>query len=128
VSLMEHKLLTLTEHMSSSSFFSAFRATRSLALYVCLVDRCLSFCTVSIGYCVCSSSICGFWLPFGVSKPSLRPVRHKSLLFFNKVEERSADTFYVRFVSLPRCKLVVLIYGWALFWIISTSWQSKSSI
>ena len=35
-----------------------------LVLYVCFVDRCLSFCTFSFGHCaVCSSSIYGFWLP-----------------------------------------------------------------
>ena len=37
--------------------------TRSLVLYVCFVDRCLSFCTFSFGLCIaCSSSICEFWL------------------------------------------------------------------
>ena len=42
--------------------FSGVRVTRSLVLYVCFVDLCLSFCTFfSFGYCVvCSSSICGF--------------------------------------------------------------------
>jgi hypothetical protein len=40
--------------VSSSSSYS----------YACFVDRCLSFCTFSFGHCfVCSSSICGFWLP-----------------------------------------------------------------
>jgi len=35
-----------------------------MTLNVCFVDRCLSFCTFSFGYCViCSSSIYGFWLP-----------------------------------------------------------------
>jgi hypothetical protein len=30
-------------------------------LYVCFVDRCLFFCTFSVGHCVvCSSSIYGF--------------------------------------------------------------------
>ena len=39
------------------------RFTRSLVLYVCFVDRCLSFCTFSFGNCVVfSSSIYGFWL------------------------------------------------------------------
>ena len=37
--------------------------TRSLVLYVCFVDRCLSFCTFSFGHCVVCSSIYGFWLP-----------------------------------------------------------------
>jgi hypothetical protein len=36
----------------------------ALVLYVCFVDRCLSFCTFSFGHCVvCSSSLYGFWLP-----------------------------------------------------------------
>jgi hypothetical protein len=45
--------------------FNVARVTRSLVLYVCFVDRCLSFCTFSFDQCVVwSSSICGFWLPF----------------------------------------------------------------
>jgi hypothetical protein len=44
--------------------FSGVRVTRSLVLYVCFVDRCLSFCTFSIDHCVvCSSSMYGFLLP-----------------------------------------------------------------
>ena len=44
--------------------FSGVRVTRSLVLYVCFVDRCLSFCTFSFGhFVVCSSSIYGFWFP-----------------------------------------------------------------
>jgi hypothetical protein len=64
VSLMEQELLTLPEHLSSPQVFSGVRVTRSLVLYVCFVDRCLSFCTFSFGHCVvCSSSIYGLWLP-----------------------------------------------------------------
>ena len=65
VSLVEKELLTLPEHLSSSPpVFGGVRVTRSLVLYVCLVDRCLSFCTFSFGHCVvCSSSIYEFWLP-----------------------------------------------------------------
>ena len=41
------------------------RVTRSSVLYVCFVDRCLSFCTFSFGHCVvCPSSIYRFGLPF----------------------------------------------------------------
>jgi hypothetical protein len=44
--------------------FSGVRVTRSLVLFVCFVDRCLSFYTFSFGHCVvCSSSIYEFWLP-----------------------------------------------------------------
>ena len=43
---------------SSPRFFIGVGVTRSLVLCECFVDRCLSFCTFSIGHCaVCSSSI-----------------------------------------------------------------------
>ena len=62
---MEQELLSLPEHQRSPPVFSGVRVTRSLVLYVCFVDRCLSFCTFSFGHdVVCPSSICGFWLPF----------------------------------------------------------------
>jgi len=64
VPLVEQELLTLPEHLSSPPVFSGVRVTRSLVLYVCFVDPCLSFCTFSFGHCVvCSSSMYGFWLP-----------------------------------------------------------------
>ena len=63
VPLVEQELLTFPEHLSSPSVFSGVRVTRSLVLYVCFVDRCLSFCSFSFGHCVVfSSSIYGFWL------------------------------------------------------------------
>ena len=62
--LVEQELLTFWEHPSSPPVFSGVRINRSLVLYVCFVDRCLSFCTFSFGHCVvCPSSIYGFWLP-----------------------------------------------------------------
>ena len=93
VTLVEQELSTLPEHLSSPRFlvgscYSIFSFIcmfcRSLfallyfsfwplsflfffdirILYVCFVDRCLSFCTFSFGRCVvCSSSIYGLWLP-----------------------------------------------------------------
>ena len=60
----DHELLTLPEHLSSPPVFSGVRVTRYLVLYVCFIDRCLSFCPFSFGHCVIySSSIYGFWLP-----------------------------------------------------------------
>jgi hypothetical protein len=57
------ELLTLPEHLRSPPVFSGVRVTRSLVVYVCFADRCLSFCTFPFGHCVgCSSSIYGFWL------------------------------------------------------------------
>jgi hypothetical protein len=52
VSLVEQEVLTFQEPMSSPQVFSGVRVTRSLVLYVCFVDRCLSFCTCSFGHCV----------------------------------------------------------------------------
>jgi hypothetical protein len=44
---------------------SGIRVT--LVLYVCFVDRCLSFCTFSFCHFVVCSSIHRFWLPpFGI--------------------------------------------------------------
>jgi hypothetical protein len=63
VPLVEQELLTLPEHLKSHPCFCRVRVTWSLVLYVCFIDRCLSFCTFSFGHCVvCSSSIYGFWL------------------------------------------------------------------
>ena len=45
VSLVEQELPTLPEHLSSPPIFSGVRVTRSLVIYVCFVDCCLSFCT-----------------------------------------------------------------------------------
>ena len=64
IPLVDQELPTLPEHPSSLRVFSGIRVTRSLILYICFVDRCLSFCSFSFGHCVvCSSSIYGFWLP-----------------------------------------------------------------
>ena len=46
-----HKLNTLPEHMRSPPIFSGVRVTRSLALCICFIDRCLSLCTFSSGHC-----------------------------------------------------------------------------
>jgi hypothetical protein len=42
---VEQELLSLPENLSSPPVFSGVRVTLSLDLYVCFVDRCLSFCT-----------------------------------------------------------------------------------
>ena len=52
VSLVEQKLSTLPKHLSSPPVLSGVRVTQSLVLYVCFVDRCLSFCTFSFGHCL----------------------------------------------------------------------------
>ena len=41
-------ITTKTQHLSSPPLISGVRVTRSLVLYVCFVDRCLSFCTFSL--------------------------------------------------------------------------------
>ena len=42
---LEQELPTLPDNLSSPPIFSGVGVTRSLVLYVCFVDRCLSFCT-----------------------------------------------------------------------------------
>ena len=77
MSLVEQELLTLPEHLRSSSVFSGVRVTRSLFLCVMFVDRCLSICTFSFGYCVVCLWIYGFWLP----------ICYLQTLLIRKVEE-----------------------------------------
>ena len=49
--------------MSSPSVFSGVPVILSLVLYVCFLDRCLSFCPFSFGHqVVCPSLIYGFLL------------------------------------------------------------------
>ena len=52
---MEQKRLTLPKHLSLPPVFSGVRVSRSFVLYVCVVDRCLSFC--SFGHCVVCPSV-----------------------------------------------------------------------
>ena len=60
VPLVEQELINPPEHLSSPPVFNGSRVTRSLVLYVCFVDRCLSFCNFSFCHCiVCPSSIDG---------------------------------------------------------------------
>jgi hypothetical protein len=69
VPLVEQELLTLPEHLSSPPIVSGVRVARTLVLYVCFVDRCLSVCTFSFGHCVvCSSLIYVSDCPFGIFK------------------------------------------------------------
>jgi hypothetical protein len=71
VSLVEQELLPFRCTWVHSGI-SEFCVIRCLVLYVCFVDRCLYFCTFSFGHCVvCSYSIYGFRLPFGIFKPFL---------------------------------------------------------
>ena len=82
VPLVEQELPTLPEHLSSPQVFSGVPVTRSLVLYVCFVDRCLSLCT--FGHCVvCPCSIYGFWLPFWYLQ-TLLTGQSKSDFVFNK--------------------------------------------
>jgi hypothetical protein len=78
--LVDQELLTLPEHLSAPPVFSGVCVTRSLALCVCLVDRCLSFCPFSLGHCVVwSSSIYGFGLPLWYLQTLL------NILVFNEI-------------------------------------------
>ena len=56
-------LLLYIKYLSSPPVFSGVRVTRSLVVYVCFIDRCLTFCTFSFGHCIVCPSIYSFWLP-----------------------------------------------------------------
>ena len=43
----------LNAYLSSPPGFSGVRVTRSLVLYVCFIDRCLSFCTFFVRLLCC---------------------------------------------------------------------------
>jgi hypothetical protein len=82
VSLVEQELLTFPEHLSSPSVLSDVRVTRSLALCVFFVDRCLSFCLFSLGHVVGCPSIYGFWLPrwyLQTRLATIAPITHHSI-------------------------------------------------
>ena len=85
---MGQELLTLPEHLRSPPVFSGVHVTRSLVVYVCFADRCLSFCTFPFGHCVgCSSSIYGFWLPFWYLQ---------TLVIFGEISDNLKNTLGVR--------------------------------
>jgi hypothetical protein len=54
----------------SVKYHSVRQVSKSLVLCVDCVDHCLFFCPFSFGHCVvCSSSICGFWIPLCLMWP-----------------------------------------------------------
>jgi hypothetical protein len=78
--LVEQELFVLPKHLSSPPVFSGVRVTRSLVLYVCFVDRCLSFCTFSFGHCLsyllclCESKLNDFCRSF-ISKQKILSIK-----------------------------------------------------
>ena len=74
--LVEQELFSLPEHLSSYTVFSGVRITRSLVLYVCFVDRCLSFCPFSLTIVLSVLRFTDSNYPFGIFKHSL--IQHAS--------------------------------------------------
>jgi branched-subunit amino acid transport protein len=70
VSLVEQELLTLPEHLCSLPVFIGVHVIRSVVLYVCFVDRCLSFCNYFLLAIVLSVLLryTDFDYPFGIFK------------------------------------------------------------
>jgi hypothetical protein len=110
---VEQELPTIPEHMSSPPIISGVRVTRSLVLYVCFVDRCLSFCTFSFGHCIVSSStIYGFWLPLWYLQ---------NLLILYKVDKMTkikyTQCIYVVSTVIGSIPLRRYIYTWNLIFL-----------
>ena len=107
VPLVEQELINLPEHLSSPPVFSGVPVTRSLVVRVCIVDRCLSFCTFSFGHCVvCSSSIYGFWLPLWYLLPIVLSV-------LSSIYEFWLPLWYLQALSFM--KLESYVASWVLF-------------
>jgi len=84
---VEQELLTLPEHLSSPPVFSGVRVTRSLLLYVCFEDLCLSLCTLFLLAIVLSVLLryTDSDYPFGIFKLFLetgRNTNHFAKLFW----------------------------------------------
>ena len=93
VPLVEQELHTLL-------VFSGVRVTRSLVVYVCFVDRCLSFYTFSFDPCVvCSSSIYVSVCPFGIFK------------LFLGISSAPFDKYYNEHKSVKNCTLIKRFNG-----------------
>jgi hypothetical protein len=101
VTLVEQVLPTLPEHLSSSPVVSGVRVTRSVVLYACFVDRCLSFCTFSFGHCVvCSSSIYRFVLPLCYLQTLHVEQAEKALYCVHKLVRKDALPVYIQLLRL----------------------------
>ena len=108
-------MITLPEHMRSPPVFSGVRVTRSLGLYVCLVDRCLSFYTFSLDHCVvCLSLIYAFWLPLWCLQPLLKLCL--LLLYLPSTDRLQQVEDYVRSCSwiLNKVKNIYSFANWYL--------------
>jgi hypothetical protein len=66
------KCLPLVNHTLCHLILRCFLTVNKVKLriaYLSFVDHCLSFCPFSFAHCVvCTPSIYGFWLPFGIFK------------------------------------------------------------
>jgi hypothetical protein len=111
---VEQELPTLPDHLSSHPVFSGIRVTRSLVLYVCFIDRCLSFCTFYLDHCVvCSSLIYGFWLPpFGIFKLFLYNKKTIVISMLNCY----CRYFYVKLLLSRTLDVLCFLWHWHHVW------------
>jgi hypothetical protein len=95
-----------------------FSVTRSLALCVCFVVRCLYFCTFSFGHCVvCPSLIYGFWLLLLYLQTLLNPATYywsvcakpgKSAVMYLCVRVCDFASLYDFFIGVWNCSDIVV--------------------
>ena len=135
------------------SVFSGVRVTRALALYVCFVDRFLSFCPFSFDHCVVCSSIYGFWLHVWYLQTILCYCRmlclyvgETTILTWYGVRvspvslcDKLVPTFCIEITSSPPLEVPILILyvtskcGWTnpdqrLAILVLSAWKSMSSM
>ena len=132
MSLVEQDLPTLPEHPSSHPVFSQVRVTLHIALFVCFVDRCLSFCGFYFDHCVVCSSIYGFWLPLWYLQTLLKwmkKINFVTITFFFMVDRFTASDYKPIFTDYSTLYLghhytlldTGILCGLSLSWTISTS-------
>ena len=125
VTPVEKELLTLPEHMSSSRF-SVVRITRSLALDVWFVDRCLSLFSFSFGHCVvCPFLIYGFW--FLQTRLTLERVLstvifRKEVICWHKATQTKLRCSYVNIIATKHSTVVITIW-WTITKYLYVKWQ-----
>ena len=121
-----HAISVKFKYTLNSKHLSGDRVTQSLVLYVCFVDRRLSFYTFSFGHCVvCSSLIYGFWLPIWYLQT-----------FFNMFTQTAGIYYY--WIDYANWKIWVYIlktgcrhnnikmFDWLLFIMIEIHWYVNS--
>jgi hypothetical protein len=108
VPLVEQELFTRPEHLSSPPHFSGLRITQSLVLYVCFVDRCLSFCSFKPNLTTVYWSVCAKTEMWVVMYMCVQNINVASVSTVIRLESRTVPIMCYSFYS--NCSLCCLFF------------------